>query len=328
MSNYNVGDIIRLTRQSIGMSQEELSDGICSVQTLSRIENGKVNVKKSIYQKLMERMGRNGQKNYSILALEEFDALEMMRKTNNLIFRREYTEAEIYLDKLKSILDLEDVHNLQYVKRKEVTINYQKGCISKEEYLKGLEMIISITISDYKLFIDKIYPFTAEEVRILMNIASAYGIFEKNEIAISIYYMLLRSLNSGYMAKKNAMPLILVIMHGTARMHGGMGRHQIAINICWNAIQKSKKYHLFTIFPTVYGEIAWNMLKQIEKGERPEEEKEECKKIMRQGYAAATLSKQYVTRDVFKKTFYECFHTEIYSSSSSGKVELSANNCT
>ena len=57
MSNYNVGDIIRLTRLSIGMSQEELSDDICSVQTFSRIENGKVNVKKNTYQQLMDCVG-------------------------------------------------------------------------------------------------------------------------------------------------------------------------------------------------------------------------------------------------------------------------------
>lgn len=314
MSNYNVGDIIRLTRQSIGMSQEDLSDGICSVQTLSRIENGKVSVKRDTYQKLMERMGRNGQKNYSILALEEFDTLEMMRKTNNLIFRREYREAEIYLEKLKVVLDLEDVLNMQYVKRKEVTINYHKGDVSKDEYLKGLEEVISLTIPDYKQFIDKVYPFTAEEVRILMNIAGAYGELEKNETAISIYYMLLRSLNSGYMSQKTAIPLILVIIHGTARMHGGMDRHQVAIDMCWNAIHKSKKYSLFTVLPSVYGEIAWNMMKQIEKGERDEREKEECKKIMRQGYAVAALSKQYITRDVFENHFYECFHEEVYSS--------------
>lgn len=314
MSNYNVGDIIRLTRQSIGMSQEELSDEICSVQTLSRIENGKVNVKRDIYQKLMERMGRNGQKNYSILALDEFDTLEMMRKTNNLIFRREYEQAELYLYNLKQTLDLNDVLNLQYIKRKEVIIDYHKGCISKEEYLKRLEDVVSLTIPDYKILLNKTYPFTAEEIRILMNIAGGYGDLEKNEIAIPIYYMLLRSLNSGYMSQKNAIPLILVIIHGTARMHGGEGRHQIAINMCWNAIYKSKKYNLFTILPSAYGEIAWNMMKQIEKGERDSKDKEECKKIMRQGYAAAALSKQYVTKDVFKNHFYECFGDEIYSS--------------
>ena len=39
MANYKAGDVIRLTRNAVGMTQEELSDGICSVETLSRIEN-------------------------------------------------------------------------------------------------------------------------------------------------------------------------------------------------------------------------------------------------------------------------------------------------
>ena len=43
MSNYRAGDIIRMTREFVGMSREELSDEICSVQTLYRIESGKKN---------------------------------------------------------------------------------------------------------------------------------------------------------------------------------------------------------------------------------------------------------------------------------------------
>ena len=58
MPNYKVGDMIKLTRLSLHMSQEDLSEDICSVQTLSRIENGKNSVKSETYQKLMEKMRR------------------------------------------------------------------------------------------------------------------------------------------------------------------------------------------------------------------------------------------------------------------------------
>ena len=33
MANYKAGDVIRLTRNAVGMTREELSDGICSVET-------------------------------------------------------------------------------------------------------------------------------------------------------------------------------------------------------------------------------------------------------------------------------------------------------
>ena len=46
MGNYNVGDMIRLSRIAKKMTQEELSEGVCSVETLSRIENGSDHRKK------------------------------------------------------------------------------------------------------------------------------------------------------------------------------------------------------------------------------------------------------------------------------------------
>lgn len=46
MANYRAGDVIRLTRQAVGMTQEMLCENICSVETLSRIENGKHKSKK------------------------------------------------------------------------------------------------------------------------------------------------------------------------------------------------------------------------------------------------------------------------------------------
>ena len=58
MSNYRAGDIIRMTREFVGMSREELSDEICSVQTLYRIESGKTRVKRELYARLMAKMER------------------------------------------------------------------------------------------------------------------------------------------------------------------------------------------------------------------------------------------------------------------------------
>ena len=52
MANYRAGDVIRLTRQAVGMTQETLCENICSVETLSRIENGKHKVKRETGEEL------------------------------------------------------------------------------------------------------------------------------------------------------------------------------------------------------------------------------------------------------------------------------------
>ena len=49
MANYRANDVIRLTRKAVGLSQEAISEGICSVETFSRIERGKTKIKGDTY---------------------------------------------------------------------------------------------------------------------------------------------------------------------------------------------------------------------------------------------------------------------------------------
>ena len=50
-------DIIREARRKAGLTQEQLADGICSLQALSRIETGVSGVSPATFQALMERAG-------------------------------------------------------------------------------------------------------------------------------------------------------------------------------------------------------------------------------------------------------------------------------
>lgn len=40
MAVFQLGPILKARREELGLSQEDLADGICAVPTLSRIENG------------------------------------------------------------------------------------------------------------------------------------------------------------------------------------------------------------------------------------------------------------------------------------------------
>lgn len=60
MDVLNKNSIIKVMRTYYGLSQEEATDGVCSVQTLSRIENGRVGVKPDIYAGLLDRMCQCG----------------------------------------------------------------------------------------------------------------------------------------------------------------------------------------------------------------------------------------------------------------------------
>ena len=66
MSYYPLGYIIKNRREELQLSQEDLAEGICSVSTLSRIENGERMPSKNHYEMLMQRLG------YSALSLDYF----------------------------------------------------------------------------------------------------------------------------------------------------------------------------------------------------------------------------------------------------------------
>ena len=51
------GLIIKRRREELGYTQEELADGICSVPTLSRIENGERMPTKEHFEMLLQRLG-------------------------------------------------------------------------------------------------------------------------------------------------------------------------------------------------------------------------------------------------------------------------------
>ena len=123
MANYKAGDVIRMTRKSIGMSQETLCDGICSVETLSRIENGKHREKKETYEHLMARMERTTGKNYAICTSDDMELLEERTHLEDALTKYDYSEAERYLNLLKEKVS-DNILNKQFIKNTEAVLWY------------------------------------------------------------------------------------------------------------------------------------------------------------------------------------------------------------
>lgn len=66
MAVFQLGAVIKNRREELGITQEDLADGICSVPTLSRIENGERMPTKDHFEMLMQRLG------YSAMSLDFF----------------------------------------------------------------------------------------------------------------------------------------------------------------------------------------------------------------------------------------------------------------
>ncbi len=80
MAYYTVGDRIRDMRERQKYSQEELSYGICTPSTLSRIENGLQVPGKKILEGLMQRLGIGDGMDVVYLSREELERYELERR--------------------------------------------------------------------------------------------------------------------------------------------------------------------------------------------------------------------------------------------------------
>lgn len=308
MANYKTGDIIRLTRIATGMSQEELSDGICSVETLSRIENGKHKIKKDTYYRLMARMERTPGKNYAVCSGKNMSLLEERREFETAMRKFDYALAEEYLTKLKSKI-ADDAANQQYLKKAEALVEYHNKRIGVETLIELLEEAIRITIPEYETYLEKIYPYTEQEVLNLMNLANAYRNANQKEKAMTIYQALLDSLGTGYMMERDRATLEIVIMRNMALVLGELERYEESTELLIAALKRSKERRYGHMLPTALAQIAWNIMHQIERGEVDVSEAERAKCYTRQAYYIAAARDEYKIkesmREYYEKTFGE-----------------------
>lgn len=298
MANYRAGDVIRLTRNAVGMSQEELCDGICSVQTLSHIENNRHRIKPDTYRQLMEKMGRGVHNNCAVCMGKDMSLLEEYPLFEDAMAKRDYHTAERYLTRIRAKIS-DFVTDRQYLKRVESILDYAMGKIGAQEHMRQLGEAMEITVPDYVCYLwgekrDIVYPYREQEILILMTIGNTYYDMREMEKAIGVYETIIRSLDAGYMDVKNAEELKLISFANLARPLGKLGRYEEALARAKEGLEMAvSRGYAHALVELLMG-VAWNRLKlarRMEDSGRRERELAESKKMMRQAYYIAAARK-------------------------------------
>lgn len=310
MANYRAGDIIRLTRSALEISQEELCDGICSVETLSRIENGHHKVKPDTYYSLMAKLERIPEKNYALCMGRNVELLEERFLLENALVKFEYEAAGNYLDTVREKA-LDNVVNRQYIMRMGAVLDFYNGKIDAVTWAERMKEAIRLTLPLYESYTDRIYPYTEQEILCFMNLANAYGRLEQQEKAIEIFQMLLKNIDSGYIEKNRSEVMKIAILRNYEMDLGELGRYKESTEMIQECIQLAVRQHYESILPILWGDIAWNMMQEIEEGERGQEELEDVKHLLQRAYYVAAARNDNKVVRITKNYYYEKFGEEI-----------------
>lgn len=237
MGIYRIGDVLRSTRESLGITQEELCEGICTVETLSRLENGKRAPSKSTFEALMERMGKSGEHYYPFIRSDELEIQEKRRKLEHLFASHSYSIADELLSEIEKEIDYSYSVNQQFVERSRAIIDYKLGRIGKKERRERLECAIKLTVPGYGKKTLEQGLYNRYEIFILCNISTAYAEEGYLEKAITI----LRQLKEYYdrvqvNIEEKAVSGILM-MSNLSHCLGLYGDYKEGIKICDEAIK-------------------------------------------------------------------------------------------
>ena len=180
MAVYVVGDFLRETRLRKGYTQEEVSYGICTPASLSRIENGAQKPGRLILEKLFERLGTENNLFNSFVSREE---MELYSAIQNLI--RDITDEDV--TKLKEHISLVENLATDASELEHQCLYFAKGELARQkdkDDKKAMEMYmkaIHITLPDF----DGKSPLrnnllTFDEIMIINSISILYSNDEKN----------------------------------------------------------------------------------------------------------------------------------------------------
>lgn len=175
MAVYVVGDFLRETRLRKGYTQEEVSYGICTTASLSRIENGSQKPGRLILEKLFERLGTENNLFNSFVSREDMELYSAIQELIRNITDDDVAkiEAQIEVVERLAVNSSELEHQCLYFAKGELARQKEKDSEkAMEMYMKA----IHITLPDF----DGKNPLrnnllTFDEIMIINAIAILYA---------------------------------------------------------------------------------------------------------------------------------------------------------
>lgn len=160
MSFYNIGVILKNLRKQKAFSQKQLAEGICSVEYISKIENGKKNPSPDIISKLFHRLGVNPKLFFVDLSNTDNEHYIAHRfELEKLLGASKYEEAKAYIAALeKEFPFYSSGEPLQYIMGKQAHILANMDKKFDDSYALALHSI-QLTKPEFSIKNMKEYEF-------------------------------------------------------------------------------------------------------------------------------------------------------------------------
>ena len=170
MKNVFLGEYIKQRRLDLGLTQEQLCDGICEPMTLSRLENGKQTPSRNRINALLQRLGLPDDRYFALLSKNELEMEALQKEIVACNANHRVEEGFETLKKFEQIADHDDQIAQQFILRSKVLLGRLDQRYTPQEQIDLLMQAIRLTVPRFNLDEIESFFYSTDEIKIINQI--------------------------------------------------------------------------------------------------------------------------------------------------------------
>ncbi len=248
---YNIGEYIKKRRKVLGITQDELADGICSVITLSRIERGDQFPHDNTLIQIMQRLGLSGGEMFLLVDSEQFIINQLRFDIRQAYIQENYEEAKKILRENKEQISKLSPFDRQTFETIDILLKIRDKEYDDNEALEQLEAALKLTYPKYTK--DKLPSlFTYEEILLLNNIAIRYARLGDLKTAIDMLYNIKDFYDRRVCDIEEALRTEPMVLYNLSKYLGLSEKYTESIRVCEEGIKLAAETGRCSCLPQTY----------------------------------------------------------------------------
>ena len=249
MKNVFLGEYIKQRRLDLGLTQEQLCDGICEPMTLSRLENGKQTPSRNRINALLQRLGLPDDRYFALLSKNELEMEALQKEIVACNANHRVEEGFETLKKFEQIADHDDQIAQQFILRSKVLLGRLDQRYTPQEQIDLLMQAIRLTVPRFNLDEIERFFYSTDEIKIINQIGIAYSDDGQNKKADDIYYQLLKYVRKHFEETITSVGILPMVYFNYARVLDLCGRYEDSAECAEEGRKACLKYGHYQYLP-------------------------------------------------------------------------------
>lgn len=305
MAEYNLcGEILRARRETLGMSQEELAEGICDPVTVSRIECGRSAPKRKTFVGLMQKVGLTGSEHETDMPMNQPELWKLETEIHRLLNQARGEEAEPLIALLEQRLHEPNRQDKQFIIHTKALALANQKKISLEQERDMCREALYLTLPHKATDELKKWYFTMAEVACVNSLAHTEDRLGNRGEYIDLLNIIKRQYEEKFLGLQHYARGYELTCRTLGDLLGNAGRYEEGIKVENAGIKIALECGLGAILISTLYDCGWNMEHLWESGGTA---REESLRYMRASYYLEALLGREKDKEFIKKHIEEIY---------------------